>query len=428
MPIDTIIDSLEHAAELDRKDPLSKYRDQFHIPQVNDTDSIYLTGNSLGLQPKKAREYVLQELHDWAKYGVEGHMHAKHPWLPYHEFLTKNMAAVVGAKPGEVVVMNSLTVNVHLLLVSFYRPDGKKRKIVVESDLFPSDLYAVRSQIEFHGGNPDEDLILWKPREGEYAVQYEDLEEIVLTQHDEIALIFIGGVNYYTGQLFDLKRITSLGHNNDIIVGFDLAHGAGNIDFELHDSGADFAAWCSYKYLNSGPGSLAAIFIHERHRTAFDLPRFAGWWGHNKETRFGMRDPFDPLPGAEGWQLSNPPILPMAVMRASLELFQEAGMTALRNKSKALTGLMLELLQSRQLPGLTIITPGNEAERGCQLSLYLRNNGKAVFDFLTEKGVIADWREPGVIRVAPVPLYNTYRDVWNFVNLLENGLNKITTT
>lgn len=426
MPVDNITDSLAHALDLDRFDPLAKYRDQFHVPEVNGKDSIYLTGNSLGLQPKKAREYVLEELHDWARYGVEGHIHAKHPWLPYHEFLTENMSAVVGAKPSEVVVMNSLTVNVHLLLVSFYRPEGKKRKIVVESDLFPSDLYAVRSQIEFHGGDPDEDLILWKPCEGEYAVRYEDLENIVASQSEDIALIFIGGVNYYTGQLFDLKKITALGHDNKIIVGFDLAHGAGNIDFELHDSGADFAAWCSYKYLNSGPGSLAAIFVHERHRTAFDLPRFAGWWGHNKETRFGMRDPFDPLPGAEGWQLSNPPILPMAVMRASLELFQEVGMKALRKKSKALTALMLGLIQLRDLSEVTVITPENPNERGCQLSLYLHKNGKVVFDFLTENGVIADWREPGVIRVAPAPLYNTYSDVWNFVNLLETGLNKIT--
>jgi kynureninase len=426
MTKDNIIDTLDHANAMDRDDPLSSYREQFHIPQVNGVDSIYMTGNSLGLQPKKAREYVLQELHDWAEYGVEGHMRARHPWLPYHEFLTENMAAVVGALPGEIVVMNSLTVNVHLMLVSFYRPEGKKRKIVVESDLFPSDLYAVRSQIAFHGGDPDEDLILWSPREGEYAVQYDDLEDIVSTQRDEIALIFIGGVNYYTGQLFDLKRITALGHDNDIIVGFDLAHGAGNIDFQLHDSGADFAAWCSYKYLNSGPGSLASIFVHERHKEAFDLPRFTGWWGHNKETRFGMRDPFDPLPGAEGWQLSNPPILPMAVMRASLELFQEAGMTALRNKSKGLTSYMLGLIKKRDLVGLTIITPEEQDARGCQLSLFVQSNGKQVFDFLTENGVIADWREPGVIRVAPVPLYNTYTDVWNFINLLEEGIRKNT--
>jgi len=425
MENDGLIDNKEYAHRLDREDPLAAYREQFHIPLVDDRESVYLTGNSLGLQPKKAREYVLQELYDWETYGVEGHMRARHPWLSYHEFLTENMASVVGAKPGEVVVMNSLTVNVHLMLVSFYRPAGKKRKIVVESDLFPSDLYAVRSQIEFHGGNPDEDLILWKPREGEYVVRYEELEEIVSGQRDEIALIFIGGVNYYTGQLFDLRRITILGHDNDIIVGFDLAHGAGNIDFQLHESGADFAAWCSYKYLNSGPGSLAAIFVHERHRTAFDLPRFAGWWGHNKETRFGMRDPFDPLPGAEGWQLSNPPILPMAVMRASLEIFQEAGMDALRKKSKELTSFMLGLIQKRALPGITIITPENADERGCQLSLFVHKDGKVVFDFLTENGVIADWRKPGVIRVAPVPLYNTYTDIWDFVNLLEKGLNKI---
>lgn len=419
------IDSIAYAQELDRNDALAKYHDQFHIPQVNGEDSIYLCGNSLGLQPKKAREYVLEELDDWAKYGVEGHIHARHPWLPYHEFLAENMAEVVGAKSGEVVVMNSLTVNLHLLFVSFYRPNGKKRKIVVESDLFPSDLYAVRSQIAFHGGNPDEDLILWKPRDGEYTVRYEDLEEIVTTQKDEIALLFIGGVNYYTGQSFHLKRITDLGHNNDIVVGFDLAHGAGNINYNLHDSGADFAAWCSYKYLNSGPGSLSGVFIHERHRDAKGLPRFAGWWGHNKETRFGMRDPFDPIPGAEGWQLSNPPILPMATMRASLELFHDAGMPALRKKSEALTTYLIELVEKRQLNQIEIITPKETHRRGCQLSIVIQKNGKAIYEEMVKNGLIADWREPDVIRIAPVPMYNSFLDVWKFVNLLESGILKI---
>ena len=426
MPDTTAITSRDFAISMDARDPLSSYRNSFHIPHVNDQEAIYLCGNSLGLQPIKAKQYVVEELEDWAALGVEGHIHGRHPWLPYHEFLTKPMAEVVGAREDEVVVMNSLTVNLHLLLVSFYRPLGSKRKIIIESDAFPSDLYAVESQIKFHGGDPGQDLILWSPREGEHTLRYEDLEQLVETHGDDLALIFIGGVNYYTGQSFDLQRITQLGHSNGIVVGFDLAHGAGNINYNLHDSRADFAAWCSYKYLNSGPGSLSGIFVHERHARAFDLPRFAGWWGHNKETRFGMRDPFDPLPGAEGWQLSNPPILPMASMRASLELFNQAGMDQLRQKSIKLTGYLYDLLRANDLfSHCTVITPTEPDERGCQLSLLVRPNGKQVFDHLTQHGVIADWREPDVIRIAPVPLYNSFEDTWKFVELLKEGIRKI---
>lgn len=398
------------------------YRDRFHIPQFKGKDAIYLCGNSLGLMPRSARDYVNQELDDWAALGVEGHLHAKHPWLPYHEFLTEQMARVVGAKPLEVVVMNSLTVNIHLLFASFYRPEGDRRKVIVESDVFPSDLYAVQSQIRFHGGDPDKDLLFWTPRPGEHTVRYEDLAELVYQYRDTLALLFIGGVNYYTGQSFDLERITRLGHGIGIPVGFDLAHGAGNINYKLHDSGADFALWCSYKYLNSGPGGLSGIFVHERHARAFDLPRFAGWWGHNKETRFGMRDPFDPLPGAEGWQLSNPPIFPMASLRASLEIFNDATMDVLRERSIALTGAMEQGLRAIDHPGLKIFTPSDPKQRGCQLSLFFEPNGRKLFDFLTSRGVIADWREPNVIRVAPVPLYNTEDDVEQFVSLVAEGL------
>jgi kynureninase len=398
------------------------YRDQFHIPQHKGADAIYLCGNSLGLMPKKAREYVNAELEDWASLGVEGHLHARHPWLPYHEFLTAQMAELIGAKPVEVVVMNSLTVNVHVLFTTFYRPVKNRRKIIVESDIFPSDLYAVQSQIEVHGGTPATDLIFWKPRSGEQLLRYEDLENLVEQHRDDLALIFIGGVNYYTGQSFDLGRITQLGHDLGIPVGFDLAHGAGNINYHLHASGADFAAWCGYKYLNSGPGGLSGVFIHERHAHDFTLPRFKGWWGHNKETRFGMRDPFDPLPGAEGWQLSNPPILPMAALRASLEIFTDATMDVLRERSMQLTGRMEKLLHALDHSELQIFTPTDPAARGCQLSLFLHSSGRALFDFITARGVIADWREPNVIRVAPVPLYNTMEDVEGFVQIVGEGL------
>ena len=412
----------EEARHLDEIDVLARYRSEFYIPEVNGQPSVYLCGNSLGLQPRKAKEYVVQEMDDWARLGVEGHLHARHPWLPYHEFLTHGMANVVGARPDEVVVMNSLTVNVHLLLVSFYTPTNGRRKIVVESDIFPSDLYAVRSQIRFHGGDPDTDLIFWKPRPGEYTLRHDDLLEIIESHKNELALIFIGGVNYYTGQSFDLAAIAQAGHAHGITVGFDLAHGAGNIDYQLHDSGADFAAWCSYKYLNSSPGSLSAIFVHSRHHDRHDIPRFEGWWGHNKETRFGMRDPFDALPGAEAWQLSNPPILPLAVMRSSLELFEQAGMQNLRKKSVEMTNMLADMVFELDHPSIEIISPLNSAERGCQLSLLAKSNGKRVFDDLTNAGVIADWREPDVIRIAPVPLYNAFEDIFRFTELLQQSL------
>ena len=390
-----------------------QYKDQFHIPKVDGKDSVYLCGNSLGLQPKKVKEYVNEELDDWAALGVEGHLHARHPWLPYHEFLTKSMSSLVGAFPSEVVVMNSLTVNLHLLMASFYRPTSERFKILIESDAFPSDRYAVASQTIWHGFDQDEAIIQWTPREGEYSLHIEDLKTILEEQGEQIALILLGGVNYYTGQYLNLKEITKLGQSYGIMVGFDLAHATGNVDMQLHDWNVDFAAWCSYKYLNSGPGSLAAVFIHNKHGQDLTVPRLSGWWGHNKDTRFRMRDEFDPLPGAEGWQLSNPPILPLAAMRASMEIFDQAGIENLRLTSLEFINKFYDLL--KDFKGIEIITPANPEERGCQLSLHVKKEGRKLFDYLAQRGIIADWREPDVIRIAPVPLYNTIDDLEYFI-------------
>ncbi len=409
----------EFAIKQDKEDELSFLREQFHIPKDKEgKDWLYFTGNSLGLQPKKTNKYIQQELDDWAKYGVEGHFKGETPWLPYHEFLTEKMAKIVGAKPLEVVVMNTLTTNLHLLMVSFYRPTAKKYKIVIESDAFPSDRYAVQSQLKFHGFDDKEGLIEWKPREGEELLRIEDLEKIVSEQGDEIALLLIGGVNYYTGQFLDLKRIAQIGHKKECVVGIDLAHGAGNISPELHESGVDFAAWCTYKYLNSGPGSLAGLFVHEKHAKNTSLPRFAGWWNHNKETRFNMRQPFDVMQGAEGWQLSNPPILSMAAIRASLDMFDEVGMHVLREKSERLTGYFEYLINQIGSENIRIITPSNPKERGCQLSIQVRNADKQLHKTLSDNNVITDWREPDVIRCAPVPMYNSFLDVFKMVEIL----------
>ena len=415
---------LDYAKSQDQNDELAQYRDQFHIPKDKDGNEwIYMTGNSLGLQPKTTKAYINQELEDWANLGVEGHTEAKNPWLPYHEFLTESMAKIVGAKPIEVVVMNTLTANLHFMMVSFYQPTKTRYKIIIEADAFPSDKYAVESQLRHHGYDDKDGLILWKARDGEELARYEDLEAIMKSQGDEISLIMIGGVNYYTGQYFDLKRITELGHNHGCIVGFDCAHGAGNVELNLHDSGADFAVWCTYKYLNSGPGSLAGCFVHERHAHNKELNRFTGWWSHNKQTRFNMRHEFDVLPGAEGWQLSNPPILSMAAIKASLDIFNEVGIQKLNEKSRRLTGYFEFLL--KQLGGrvIKIITPANPNERGCQLSIQVLNADKTLHNKLTEAGVISDWREPDVIRCAPVPLYNSYQDVYYMVEKLKAILN-----
>lgn len=415
---------LEYAKQLDNKDQLSEFRQQFHLPKDEQGNPlIYMTGNSLGLQPKITEDYIQQELKDWATLGVEGHTEGKNPWLHYHEFLTETMADIVGAKPLEVVVMNSLTANLHFMMVSFYKPTDKRYKILIEADAFPSDKYAVESQLRHHGYDDKEGLILWKSRDGEELARYEDLEKILEDHGDEIALIMIGGVNYYTGQFFDLKRITELGHKYGCTVGFDCAHGAGNVLLNLHNSGADFAVWCTYKYLNSGPGSLSGAFVHERHANRKDLNRFTGWWSHNKETRFKMRDEFDQLPGAEGWQLSNPPILSMAAIRASLDIFKKAGFDKLVLKSKKLTGYFEFLINELNNSDIKIITPKNPDERGCQLSIQVKNADKSLHQKLTDSGIITDWREPDVIRCAPVPLYNSFMDVYNFVDRLKSILN-----
>lgn len=416
--------TLEFAQKMDQEDSLSHFRSKFYLPtQENGQPYIYLCGNSLGLLPKSTEAAIQQELEDWKNYGVEGHFHAKNPWMPYHEFLTNAMANVVGAKPIEVVVMNTLSVNLHLMMVSFFRPEGRRKKILIEFDAFRSDKYAVESQLKFHGLDPEEDLIQLKAREGESLIREEDIEKVILEQGEEIALIMIGNTNYYTGQFFDMKRITELGHSKGCTVGFDCAHGAGNVELNLHDAGPDFAVWCSYKYMNSGPGSLGGCFVHERHAHNKDLPRFAGWWGHNKDTRFKMRDGFDPIPGVESWQLSNPPILSMAAIKASLELFEEAGISNLRKKAKSLTSFCEFVIEDIDNDRIKIITPKDPDKRGSQLSIQVQNANKSLFDKITKAGVVADWREPDVIRIAPTALYNSYEDVFIFSQILKSQLN-----
>ena len=394
----------EFAQKMDAADPLKGYRSKFYIPKTKTgEDSIYLCGNSLGLQPVTVAGAIQQELDDWKTYGVEGHFHGKNPWKDYHEFLTQQMAHVVGAKPIEVVVMNNLTVNLHLMMVSFYRPNANRNKILIEASAFPSDQYAVKSQIEFYGLDPAATLIELKTGE--------NIEELLERQGEEIALILLGGVNYYTGQLFDLEKITKLGHKHGCIVGFDLAHAAGNALLKLHDWDVDFAAWCSYKYLNGGPGCVAGCFVHERFANDDTLPRFAGWWGHDKASRFKMGPDFKAIPGAEGWQLSNPSIFGMAPLKASLDIFYEAKMDNLRAKSVLLTGYLDFLLGDK----VDVMTPRKAEERGCQLSI--RAKSKKVHEALTAAGVICDWREPDCIRVAPTPLYNTFSDVYRFAKI-----------
>lgn len=415
--------NLTFAKQLDAEDPMKKFRNEFHIPKdKTGKEQLYFCGNSLGLQPKKTQEYLREELDAWAQLGVEGHTEAKHPWVPYHEFLTEKMAKIVGAKPSETVVMNTLTTNLHLLMVSFFRPTEKRYKILIESDAFPSDKYAMESQLKSHDIDPKDGLILWKPREGEELCRFEDLEKIMEEQGEEIALLMIGNTNYYTGQFFPMKKITELGHKYGCKVGFDLAHGAGNIQPNLNENGPDFAVWCTYKYLNSGPGSLGGAFVHERHANNSELKRFSGWWGHNKSTRFNMRKDFEPIPGAEGWQLSNPPILSMAAIRASLDLFDEAGFENLRKKSIKLTSYLEFLIEGLNNDRINIITPKNPEERGCQLSIQVKNADKSLHKQLMDVGVIGDWREPDVIRIAPTPMYNSFEDVFLFSERLKEVL------
>jgi len=422
----TYENNLSFAQKMDAEDPLKSYRDRFYIPKRNGKDVHYFVGNSLGLQPKTARLFVEQELSDWENFAVEGHFKdAKRPWMYYHKFLKDSLAKLVGAKPIEVVSMNQLTVNLHLLMVSFYRPTKERFKIIAEAGAFPSDQYMFETQIKHNGLNPDEVLIELKPRAGENNLSTEDILSAISEAGDELALVLLSGVQYYTGQFFDIPTITEAGHAQGAKVGWDLAHAMGNLPLEIHDWDVDFATWCSYKYLNSGPGNVSGIFVHERFAYDKDIQRFAGWWGNNEETRFQMTKGFDPMPGADGWQTSNVNVLSSAAHLASLEIFDEVGMAALRAKSLMLTSYLEFLIQ--ELSGeekiFEIITPSNPDERGCQLSILFHKNGRALFDELTNQGVIADWREPNVIRVAPVPLYNKFEDVYCFVDILRQALN-----
>ena len=411
-----------YAAELDAADALKDFRTQFHIPENNGQELVYLCGNSLGLQPKSVRSYLEQELVDWQNLGVEGHLHAKNPWLYYHHFLTESTARLVGAKPIEVVVMNSLTVNLNLLMISFYRPTAKRYKIMMEYMAFPSDQYAIENQVKFHGFDAHDAIIELTPRDGETCLRTEDILQQIELHKNELALIMMGGVNYYTGQLFDMQQITAFAKkcDSEIVVGYDLAHAAGNVNLQLHDWNVDFATWCSYKYLNSGPGGTSGVFVHEKHATDNTLPRLSGWWGNDEKTRFKMQKGFFPQPGAAGWQMSNAQVLSMAAHRASLAIFDAAGMEKLITKSKQLTGYLEFLLLNGNRKDFKIITPADDAQRGCQLSIVMDKDGKKTFDALTQNGVIADWREPDVIRVAPVPMYNSFTDVFRFAEIFNN--------
>ncbi|MGB1104223.1 MAG: kynureninase [Crocinitomicaceae bacterium] len=419
--------SIEYAKEQDQKDPLRAYREQFHMPVINGIETVYFTGNSLGLQPKSVKNYLEEELDAWKNWGVEGHFEAKRPWFSYHEFLTDKIARVVGAKPLEVVVTHSLTTNLHLLMVSFYQPKGERYKIICEKKAFPSDQYALESQARFHDYDPSDAIIEIGPRPGEHLIHEEDVINAIKEAGDSLALVMIGGVNYYSGQLFDMKSITEAGHAVGAYVGFDLAHAAGNVKLELNAWGVDFAAWCSYKYLNSSPGGVSGMFVHERHAHNKDLPRFAGWWGHDKDTRFLMEPGFNPMPGAEGWQLSNAPVLGMAAHLASLDIFDEVGMDVLIAKRIQLTNYLEYIIEdiserNKDVCQFEIITPKDESRRGAQLSILSHGMGRALFDAITKEGVIADWREPNVIRIAPVPLYNSFEDVCRFGAILEKAI------
>ena len=408
----------QEATVLDGRDPLQGFRDRFLIPRHDGDEQAYFCGNSLGLQPRAVRGALLQELDDWAALGVEAHFRGRHPWMPYHAELRDGLATLVGAQPSEVVAMNSLTANLHLLMVSFYRPTAERPAILIEAGAFPSDRYGVQSQVRFHGFDPDTDVIELAGDEPDGTISMQAIERVLAEHGHRIALVLWPGVQYRTGQAFDLEAITRLAHARGCVVGFDLAHAAGNLPLALHDSRADFAAWCHYKYVNAGPGAVAGAFVHERHART-DRPRFAGWWGHDQATRFRMGPEFVPTPGADGWQLSNPPILALAPVRVSLELFAEAGMDRLRAKSLQLTGYLERRVREELADTLQIVTPREPERRGCQLSLRVaggREHGRALFEFLESRGVVGDWREPDVIRISPVPLYNRFADVDRFVD------------
>jgi kynureninase len=418
--------TLTFARSCDERDPLRSYREQFYFPSLGTDEMVYFSGHSLGLQPRTVRAAVELELEEWARYGVEGHFHSTNPWYSYHELLTPMMASLVGAKDSEVVCMNSLTTNLHLLFVSFYRPTPERYKIIAEAKMFPSDRYLLETQVRFHGYDPDDAIIEVSPPEGEFLIREADILDAIGANAGQTALVFFGGVNYFTGQLFDMARICQAAHDAGAVAGFDLAHAAGNVPLSLHDWNIDFAAWCSYKYLNSSPGNAGAIFVHERHGKSFDLPRFGGWWGHDKTTRFQMEPGFQPMDGAEGWQLSNVPILGMAAMKASLELFAEVGIDALREKSLKLTGYLEYTVDElgREFPdaGISVITPRDSQQRGCQVSMNCASRERELYDSMLAAGVIADFREPCIIRMAPVPFYNSFEDVHTFGRVMRELL------
>jgi kynureninase len=417
--------NIETAAQFDREDPLASFRDRFIIPEQEGKEQAYFLGNSLGLQPRSTAGYIDRIMKDWANLGVESFFHAPEPWMHYHDFLTGTLSTVVGAKPSEIVVMNQLTVNLHLMLVSFYRPAGKRYKIICEAKAFPSDQYAFETHVRHHGFDPQTAVIEVCPRPGELTLRTEDIVAQIKEHGDETALVLFGGINYYTGQFFDLKAITEAGHAAGAVVGFDLAHAAGNVSLNLHDWGVDFACWCSYKYLNSGPGAIGGAFVHEKHHEK-NLGRFAGWWGYDINTRFNMEKGFVPMPGAAGWQLSTPAIFLYAANRAALEIVEAAGWEAIRQKREKLNGFLWSLLEEldQETGGkqLRFITPREADARGCQVSMLMLQNGKEVYNGLMKAGFIVDWREPDVIRFAPVPLYNTYSEVWHFVQTLRGLL------
>ncbi|MFN3640679.1 MAG: kynureninase [Flavobacterium sp.] len=418
------------AQELDQQDELAKYRDEFIFPKVNGEQVIYFTGNSLGLQPKKTQSYVDEVMKDWADFAVEGHFCADKPWWDYHERLAEPLSGIVGAKASEITVMNTLTVNLHLLMVSFYRPTAKKFKIICEEKAFPSDQYMLQSQVAFHaaylGFDPKEAIVEIKRRPDEHNIRLEDLLELIEAEAECLALVLMGGVNYYTGQVFDMETITKAGQKTGAYVGWDLAHAAGNVELKLHDWGVDFASWCSYKYMNSGPGNASGCFIHQRYHNDNELHRFAGWWGHNKERRFKMEPQFEPVIGADGWQISNLPILSLAPYLASLEMFAEVGMTKLIKKSNLLTAylefILHEIDNEIESTKFEIITPSDQNERGCQLSMYLHGQGRELFEYLMKNGVVTDWREPNVIRLAPAPFYCSFEDMYAFGQILKSGI------
>lgn len=418
----TFENTLAFAKQLDKNDSLATFRNEYFIPKQGKKDSIYLCGNSLGLQPKVTQSYIEQELKDWRTFGVEGHFHAKNPWLSYHRQFEKPLMNLIGAKKGEVVAMNQLTVNLNLLLISFYQPKGKKKKILMQASEFPSDYYAVEQQIRLHDLNPKDCIIEVKPRKGEETLRTEDIVETIRKHKDELALVLFSAVNYYTGQFFDIKAIAKACCEHKIAFGVDLAHAIGNVELKLHEWNVDFATWCSYKYLNSGPGGVSGIFVNNYHAKNFSLKRLAGWWGNDEKTRFKMQKHFEPAEGAQGWQISNAPILSMSAHAAALSLFEKAGMKNLRAKSKTLTGYLYFLLSDIKSDDFQLITPVNPNERGCQVSIQMKKDGRKTFDYLTKNGVIADWREPDVIRVAPVPMYNSFEDVYRFAALFKAAL------